>query len=505
MSMLDNLPRAARNRWRIGFCILVGVIIGVTQDAPSSVWAAPTEAGNIQPGVPRPIGGFGGDGDERDADLYPAIAYNATQDIFLVVWMSLTNATGSGSGFDIYGRFLDRRGLPLGGPFRISDHNSVARSGMPTLVAAEDGFLVLWTQRGTPCRLMAQIVTDNRTRSDVVLNLDTQAHQHSPQLVYLEDMQRFVVAFVAGDDYLSPKYFGANVADCGDNPASTGQIRVAELSSHSDGSLQIERQAVISEAAHGAFRPSLAYHPLSSRYLVTWEDRRAGAGDPYRFDVYAQRLGSDLSNLGNNQLLSFGMYENSDTSATWTPRPVVVDDSAGFIVTSFQAERLGGSTTWSIVGHRITLQGQLISVGRVSIVTITSPPNGNAPTGFMNITQDQVTNHYLVVVSSHIESLFGYYSSLRMQRFAEDGTLLTLQGQPQVSAGTGVALDPVLDDQIMVSMAQRSLSPLYSEHLLVYARHALESHSQDYDIWSVRLVSSSLDKDAYLPILRWNR
>jgi len=108
-------------------------------------------AGTISP--PNRIGGASGYNNERDADVYPAIAYDPATGRYLAVWLTPRNAQSSSDGFDVYGVFLDRTGKAVGNEFRISDRNTVARNGPPAVAAGNGEFAVVWTARGTSCQL----------------------------------------------------------------------------------------------------------------------------------------------------------------------------------------------------------------------------------------------------------------------------------------------------------------------------------------------------------------
>lgn len=260
-------------------------------------------------------------GDERDGDILPSVAYDPVTRRYLVVWATPRHAGGEGDGLDVYGTFLDLEGRPINSEFRISDRNTVARIGGPAVVNAGPGrFLVLWTQR-RPCRLAAQIVTNRGARPDVLLLSDS-LPLHSVDVVYVPTSNRFVMTYVRGDDYQTPRIFGASTAHCGNQPESTSRIEAARFAWINNAPVFTERVNVTTD--HGAFRPRLARHAATGKILIAWEDRRDAIEQPYRFDVYSQILSDGLAPLGGSFVLQSGSYYfNDDESATWTPRPVV--------------------------------------------------------------------------------------------------------------------------------------------------------------------------------------
>ncbi|MEZ4832911.1 MAG: hypothetical protein R2873_13130 [Caldilineaceae bacterium] len=63
----------------------------------------------------------------NDADVYPAVAYDAIGQRYLAVWMTARNAGSSSDGFDIYGVYLNENGQSTSSQFRIQ-MTTVSRS-----------------------------------------------------------------------------------------------------------------------------------------------------------------------------------------------------------------------------------------------------------------------------------------------------------------------------------------------------------------------------------------
>lgn len=133
-----------------GLVLGLAVVIFLIQDEAG--WASPANgAATIFP--PNRVGGAVGRNDERDADIYPASAYDPVTGRYLVVWVTRRNAQSSSDSFDVYGVFLDRTGRPVGSEFRISDSNAAARNGPPAVAAGHGEFAVAWTRRGAACQI----------------------------------------------------------------------------------------------------------------------------------------------------------------------------------------------------------------------------------------------------------------------------------------------------------------------------------------------------------------
>lgn len=466
------------------------------QPAPRSA-----AAGKLRFQAPQAVMQHGGQDDQRDADLYPAIAYDAQSRRYLAVWMSPRNAGSDTDAFDLYGRFLDANGQPQGSEFRISDGNSVARSGQPTVAAGDAGFVVAWTARGSPCRIYVQAVTDSAAKQDKPVNIQVSAHQHSPRLLYDTVRRRFVLVYVVGSDYLPPKLGAGSVADCGDAVDSSSQVWAADLR-FDQGAPKLADPLAVSEALGGAFRPSIGYSAGDDSYVVAWEDRRGLAGVPNLFHVYAQRLDGDLTLTGNNiALMEFGDYTNGTAAATWTPRPAVAGGNGGFLVAWYTHEHSNQVDVWRLASSLLLPGGATKNAQLWGEMTLLDPAADEGPAGFVGAIYQPAYDEFLVATSAYLDTVTGYYSTVRLQRVDAEGKLLALDGTALASAGIGVAVDSSAGDQIGVALAANSSPQASHAYLLAYARHAEQASGPDFDIWSVRGAFGD-GRNLYLPVLR---
>jgi hypothetical protein len=480
---------------------LVGALIVITALSSPRTGAATLSGGAATVSAPNRLGGVSVYNDERDIDTYPAVAYDASRQRYLVVWMTTRAAASSSAGFDVYGTFLDRNGQPIGSEFRISDSSTAARNGSPAVVAGRDGFVVVWTTRGDACRIYGQRVTDASARPDCTL-VSSASHSHSPSLVYNPDRERYALAYIEGDDYLPPTLFGAQTADCGDNPLSISRVKAVEFHL-SSGMPVVDGYAGVSDAG-GAFRPRLAYTTGLRQYLAVWEDRRNAGGQAYRFDIYAQRLSGNLTANGSNLALAVGGdYTNGDNSATWTPRPAVAGGSDAFLNTWFAREARGNATTWSVRGRIVPLSGSPSATFAAAEMTFAEQHAGSAPIGFLSAAYSHPAREYFIGMTSHLESVWGYVSSARIQRVSTGGQILGLDGSIRGQPGVGHAVDYANDDQFSVALAVNPISsPSTTDYMMVYGKHAPGRPAQDFDIWGVKVRMPALYlRHVYLPIV----
>lgn len=440
--------------------------------------------------TPEPIVEYHAEGTAPDADIYPALAYDATTQRYLAVWLSARNALSATDGIDVYGQFLDQNSQPQGQQFRISDSNSGARSSRPTVTAGEQGFVVGWTVRSDICRLAIQNVTDSSEKADQLLEFGDSVHQHSPRILYNAQRQRYVVVYVSGNDYLPPTVFGADVADCGNDATSRSQAKLAELHL-SDDAFAVDSVVTVSDGVGGAFRPALAYHATQARYLVTWEDRRESLDIPYQFAVYGQFVKSDLSIEGRNIVLTTeANYTNGDNSSTWTPRPVVTAGSDQFLALWYHKENITSPIVWRVQGSFVTASNVISPSFDIAEVAFTRSITNHAPTGFIDSAYQNAIHEYLVTLNGHTETFLGVATSTRIQRIGETGQLLKLDGTTRTIPTSGDIIDP--SDELQFSVAVAGSSNVSgTTYLLAYGRHAPNQNQQDLDIWGNRIQLQS--------------
>lgn len=452
---------------------------------------------------PLRIGGASGYGDERDADLYPKVAYEPSTGRYLTVWMTPRNADSSSDDFDVYGVYLNRLGQQIGSEFRISDSNTAARSSFPSVVAGNGEFVVTWTSRSTACQIFVQRVTDTYYRTDRVL-LSGSGHRHSPSLVYNPARQRYALAYVEGDDYLPPTLFGAETAGCGNNASSTSSVKAVEFYFSGDIPV-ISSSLTLSGISGGGFRPQMTYSATMNQYLSSWEDRRNATGQLYRFDVYAQRISGQFTLVENNLALATGGdYTNYDSTATWTPRPVVTGGDNNFLAVWFSRTTQDGAVIWSVMGNLIPTSGTPSTTPfTVARITFAQSHTGNSPAGYLSATYSWTSKEYLVGMSSYLESVWGYLSFALIQRVRYDGQLLKLDGSVQSQPGVGYSIDYENEDQLAPGIAVNPISnPTTTDFLVVYSKHLVNQTAQDTDIWNVKIQEEApYVKSVFLPVI----
>jgi hypothetical protein len=478
---------------------LIGLVCLAVVLSNIALASAPPAAAVIA--TPQYIAGAGGDETVTDADFYPAVAYDAATQRFLIVWLSARNAVDPTDGLDVYGILLNRYGKPLSAEFRISDSNNVALNSLPTVTAGTGEFTVSWTRRGNACAVLTQKVLDASNPPDRILASGSM-HYHSPNLTFNAKTKKYAAIFIAGDEYMAPALYGAQTSDCGSNPASDSQPHAVQFSWQGN-ELQEETPINLAANASGAFRPQLIYSPEMDQYLAVWEDRRNAADKPDFFQVTAQRVAHDWTLSGQNLMLSDGsLYTSPDTSATWTPRPTVSASRTNFLVSWFSRKAETTAVLWSVQASLLSSSSSAEPAFPVARINFAQPHPENAPTGFLASAYAPGINEYLVGWSSHMESFWGYFSLALVQRVGTDGTLVRLDGSVQNQPGVGYSIDYENDDQINIGLAADTAREFSADYFVIYSKHPLDHAELDFDIWGTHVfIPAANSRNLYLPTI----
>ncbi len=218
------------------------------------------------------ISDMGPDNDSQFGAEHPAVAYDTNHQQFLVVWRGSDDSPGE---YHIHGQLLTASGLPVGGPFQISD---VDDTSYPSLAYNEldDEFLVVWLEGGavqgqrldaaTGARLGAITVgVTGGVIGNTALAFNPQAHEY---LVVWSGL----VDFGSGPEV---EILGQRLVAATGAPAGADDFRISDMGA--DGDLEFQ-----------ATNPAVAFNPVDNQYLVVWQ------GD------------DNIAPLVNNELEIFG-------------------------------------------------------------------------------------------------------------------------------------------------------------------------------------------------------
>lgn len=262
---------------------------------------------------------MGGSGDFAFRATYPAVAYNATDDEYFVVWEGDTN---SGVLLDdqyfIFGQRLDATtGNPVGGELQISA-TPITAGFIPTFIPsvawnpANNQYLVVWAGvTGECCEIDYEIFARRLAATGDPLAAPSQiSHMTGPPenpneahydaydaaVAYNPTAGEFLVVW-SGDD-------GRN-GRLNDEFEIHGQrLDAATGAQVGPDDFRISDAGGTGNVLSQAFAPSVAYNTIDDEYMVVWwgDDLDAGTVDGEN-EIYGQRLdGASGAELGTNDL-----------------------------------------------------------------------------------------------------------------------------------------------------------------------------------------------------------
>jgi len=261
---------------------------------------------------------MGPDGDPSVYVRDPALAYNGTEDQYLVVWAADEDGAGLvDDEFEIYGQLLAANGTMLGPRFRIS---STGPDGDPDFDALNPAvvhnpyateYLVVWQGDGfgdPPADNAVEILGrridaagtplgPNGFRiSEMGATGDPAFRAQDPALTYNSTTHEYLVVWEGVDDM--PGLAAGEVEIFGQRLAANGsQIGVNDF--------RISDMGPDGDAAYAADNPALTWNSLDNTWLVVWsgdDDRDFGSGPlaDSEFEIYGQRLDADGNEIGAN-------------------------------------------------------------------------------------------------------------------------------------------------------------------------------------------------------------
>ncbi len=301
----------------------------------------------------------------------PAVAYNSTDDEYLVVWYGDDSAATQVDGeYEISGRRVDAAtGKEIGLDLRLSDmgpDGDPAYDAWTPAVAynsAANEYLVVWygddstaLQVEGEYEIFCQRVeanTGNEIGSDLRLsnmgpNGDPAYDAWAPAVAYNSTANEYLVVW-HGDD---------NDAPLVDGEYEIFAQRVSATGAQIGAGLRISAMGPDGSATYGAIMPDVAYNSTDNEYLVVWhgDDMGAALVDD-EFEVYGQRLDAAGNQVGHDDLRlsdmgpdGFSGYDGGFPSVAYNP-----------IGNEYLVVWTGDDNTVPLVNDEFEIFGQLVN------------------------------------------------------------------------------------------------------------------------------------------------
>jgi len=333
---------------------------------------------------------MGPDGDVNFMASAAAVAYNPQANQYLVVWRG-SNTTPDE--FEIWGRFVDAAGNPLGGNFRISDlgpdgdvnygaaHPAVAYNGQA------NEYLVVWSGDDNTLplvdneleifgqRLSAtgfEVGTNDFRISDMGPNGDVNYTAHNSEVAYNGQANEYLVIWY-GDDNTPPlvdgelEIFGQRLSASGAE-AGTNDFPLSDMGPNGD-------------ANYDSNTPAVTYNGQANEYLVVWQgDDNTVPLVEGEHEIFGQRLSALGAEAGANDFRISDMGPDGDGN---------YDASRPAVASSGQANEYlvvwsGDDNTPPLVGEEDEIFGQRLSATGVEVGTNDFRLSDMGPSGDVN-------------------------------------------------------------------------------------------------------------------------
>lgn len=357
---------------------------------------------------------------------YPAVAYNTTNNEYLVVWIGDDNtAPLVDNEYEIFGQRIDAAtGAEVGtNDFRISDMGTDGNTSFtvqtPSVAynSTNNEYLVVWVGDDNAAPLVdneyevfgqridgatgAEVGTNDFRISDVGPDGNTAYIALTPDVAYNSVNNEYLVVWAA-DDYptvLNDEYeiFAQRINGATGAEVGTNDFRISDV-------------GPTGSASYDAANPSVAYNSANNEYLVVW------SGDDYptvlndENEIFAQRInGATGAEVGTNdfRISDMGPVGNANYDATY---PDVAYNSTN---DEYLVIWVGDDNTAPLVDNDNEVFGQRVSgatgaeVGTNDFRISAMGPDGdvNYPVTMPRVTYCTAKNEYFVVWSGDDDTL----------------------------------------------------------------------------------------------------
>jgi hypothetical protein len=272
----------------------------------SFVITTPAIAGNI-------VGGTLTIADDTPDEVFPAIAYNSTQDEYLVVWYNNLSTDD-----EIRGQLLDKHGKKLRSPFYIASSSGHDRR-FPDVAynKQDDEYLVVWENKPntSPNEIRGQRLDSTgailNAKEIIIYIGTTNIVPLKPKIAYANTANRYTVVW-------EEKY-----TDPGTENVS---YRIAAKTLMPNGSDDVSL-FFISNGADERYDPDIAYNRQINRHLVVWEEFNSNTSV---FDVNGFQVKGDGGTYGSE--FPIGFYETNSTNPSVAAIPASPGDIRFMVV-----------------------------------------------------------------------------------------------------------------------------------------------------------------------------
>jgi hypothetical protein len=250
-------------------------------------------------------------GDQEFVALGPAVAYNSTEQEFLVVWYGVHDIVNE---YEIWGQLVDAvTGTLVGSNFKISNTGYYSETDPiydayhPDVVynPVENEYLVVWDAdhiEDEAFNIYAKRIdgsNPNMQHSAVKVNAippigdDPDYDCLNPAVAYNNQDNEYMVVY----------HGETNHGDLVDDEVEIWAKQLDADGLYAGLDHRISDMGADGDTTYRAESPDIAYNPLLNQYYIVWSGSNdEGTLVPGKFEVYGQRVDSDLTELGTNDI-----------------------------------------------------------------------------------------------------------------------------------------------------------------------------------------------------------
>jgi len=313
------------------------------------------------------ISNMGPDGDDAYDASDPKVAYNSTDNEYLVVWRA-DDDTGSlvNNEFEIFGQLIDgATGAEIGSDIRISDMGPDGNGSYDAVApavaynATNNLYLVVWEGEDDTAPLVdgeseifgqlltaagSETGTNDFRISDMGTDGDTTRDALEPEVAWNATDNEFIVAW-RGDDDDEWEIFG-QLIDGATGAEIGSDIRISDMGA-TDGGFIFQ-----------ASNADVAYNATNNLYLVVWDgDDDTGSLVDQEYEIFGQLLTAAGAETGTNDFRISDMGPDADPNYK-AYNPYVAWNSTD---NEFLVVWEGEDNTGSLIDNEYEIYGQRIS------------------------------------------------------------------------------------------------------------------------------------------------
>jgi hypothetical protein len=335
--------------------------------------------------------------------LKPAVAYNSTDNQYLVVWSGSDDVVGE---YEIWGQRVNAAtGAQIGADFQISfvgpaddpaydaedpdvAYNSQTNEYLVVWSADHyaDGDFEIWGRRVNAAT--GDLIGSMARISVMGPGVDPDYDASNPAVVHNSTDNQYLVVW-EGDHDTAP-LVNNELEIWARRLSATAEAIDAEIRRMSD-------MGGSGDASYDARDPDVAYNSTNNQYLIVWEgdDTATGLAND-EFEIWGQRLNASLGGVGSNDFRISDMGGSGDADLDALDPAVAYNPIDNQYLVVWEGDDYTADE-FDVYGQRLTATGGGVGPNDFVVSNPGSGPNADYDAVNPAVAYDQYNNEYLVV------------------------------------------------------------------------------------------------------------